>query len=88
MTVIFLVLSTEFKTQIEKLKRAINLSTWERQIELLLPHNEVLDLVTRDHKVLLAALSETAAANKKDDALVQLMLVRNKDDSNIELASN
>lgn len=89
----------EFKTQIEKLKGAINWSKWKRQIELLLRHNEVFDLVTGDREILLAALSETATvdqrtayekqlrSNKKDDALAQLILVGNMDDSNIELTS-
>lgn len=88
----------EFKTQIEKLKGATNWSKWKRQIELLLRHGEVLDLVTGIRE-LPDNLSDSATPDQrtahekeiksynKDDALAQLILVGNMDDANIELTS-
>ena len=54
----------EFKTQIEKLKDATNWSKWKRQIELLLQHSEVLNLVIGVWK-LPESLSESATAEQR-----------------------
>lgn len=63
----------EFKTHIEKLKGAVNWSKWKRQIELLLRHNEVLDLVTED-RTLPAELSDAATADLRMKSKLNLFI--------------
>ncbi|GFS49268.1 uncharacterized protein TNCV_2410811 [Trichonephila clavipes] len=87
----------EFKAHIEKLVGAANWSKWKRQIELLLRHPDVHDVVCGDRKcpsLPADASSEAVAAHVKaqkafikDDSLAQLILVGNMDDSNAELTS-
>ncbi|GFQ77592.1 retrovirus-related Pol polyprotein from transposon TNT 1-94 [Trichonephila clavata] len=87
----------EFKAHIEKLVGAANWSKWKRQIELLLRHNDVHDVVCRDREcprlpaeASAEAISAYEKAQKdfiKDDYLAQLILVGNMDDSNAELTS-
>ncbi|GFY01840.1 retrovirus-related Pol polyprotein from transposon TNT 1-94 [Trichonephila clavipes] len=87
----------EFKAHIEKLVGAANWSKWKWQIELLLRHHDVHDVVCGDRKCLSLpadASSEAVAAHVKaqkafikDDSLAQLILVGNMDDSNAELTS-
>ncbi|GFV31516.1 retrovirus-related Pol polyprotein from transposon TNT 1-94 [Trichonephila clavipes] len=87
----------EFKAHIEKLVGAANWSKWKRQIELLLRHHDVHDVVCGDRKcpsLPADASSEAVTAHVKaqkafikDDSLAQLILVGNMDDSNAELTS-
>ncbi|GFQ95387.1 uncharacterized protein TNCT_170071 [Trichonephila clavata] len=87
----------EFKTHIEKLVGAANWSKWKRQIELLLRHHDVHDVVCRDRECpslpaeasaeAIAAYEKAQQAFVKDDSLAQLILVSNMDDSNAELTS-
>lgn len=85
----------EFKAQIEKLEGSKNWTKWKRQVELLLRHNDVLDLVTGDRvKPSDQGEDETPAAFEarkkafmKSDALAQLILVGSMDDANVELTS-
>ncbi|GFR08504.1 uncharacterized protein TNCT_2061 [Trichonephila clavata] len=85
----------EFKAQIEKLVGAANWSKWKRQIELLLRHHDVHDVVCRDRECprspaeteAIAAYEKAQKAFVKDDSLAQLILVGNMDDSNVELTS-
>ncbi|GFW93361.1 retrovirus-related Pol polyprotein from transposon TNT 1-94 [Trichonephila clavipes] len=82
----------EFKAHIEKLVGAGNWSKWKRQIELLLRHHDVHDVVCGDRKwpsVLAEASAEPVATHEKafikDDSLAQLILSGNMDDINAEL---
>jgi hypothetical protein len=88
----------DFKTNIEKLKGSTNWTKWKKQVELLLRHGEVLDIVTRNRKLpdepRAAATAEECSKYEKelkrfmkDDALAQLILVGNMDDANVELTS-
>ncbi|GFR24645.1 retrovirus-related Pol polyprotein from transposon TNT 1-94 [Trichonephila clavata] len=87
----------EFKAHIEKLVGAANWSKWKRQIELLLRHHDVHDVVCGDRECLrllaeasaeaIAAYEKAQKAFIKDDSLAQLILVGNMDDSNAELTS-
>ncbi|GFY13392.1 uncharacterized protein TNCV_1802631 [Trichonephila clavipes] len=75
----------EFKAHIEKLVGAANWSKWKRQIELLLRHHDVHDVVCGDRKcpsLPADASSEAVAAHVKaqkafikEDSLAQLILV-------------
>ncbi|GFQ72109.1 2-hydroxyacyl-CoA lyase 2 [Trichonephila clavata] len=87
----------EFKAHIEKLVGAANWSKWKRQIELLLRHHDVHDVVCGDRECprlpaeasaeAIAAYDKAQKAFIKDDSLAQLILVGNMDDSNAELTS-
>ncbi|GFQ97166.1 retrovirus-related Pol polyprotein from transposon TNT 1-94 [Trichonephila clavata] len=87
----------EFKAHIEKLVGAANWSKWKRQIELLLRHHDVHDVVCGDRECprlpavasaeAMAAYEKAQKAFIKDDSLAQLILVGNMDDSNAELTS-
>ncbi|GFR10076.1 retrovirus-related Pol polyprotein from transposon TNT 1-94 [Trichonephila clavata] len=87
----------EFKAHIEKLVGAANWSKWKRQIELLLRHHDVHDVVCGDRECprlpaeasaeAIAAYEKAQKAFIKDDSLAQLILVGNMDDSNAELTS-
>ncbi|GFY10328.1 retrovirus-related Pol polyprotein from transposon TNT 1-94 [Trichonephila clavipes] len=87
----------EFTAHIEKLVGAANWSKWRRQIQLLLRHHDVHDVVCGDRKcpsLPADASSEAVAAHVKaqkafikDDSVAQLILVGNMDDSNVELTS-
>ncbi|GFR00546.1 retrovirus-related Pol polyprotein from transposon TNT 1-94 [Trichonephila clavata] len=84
----------EFKTHIEKLVGAANWSKWKRQIELLLPHHDVIcgdrecpSLPAEASAEAIAAYETAQKAFIKDDSLAQLILVGNMDDSNVELTS-
>ena len=88
----------EIKTQIEKLKGLSNWSKWKRQVELLLRHSDVLDIVTGDRRMP-EIFGEPASSDQrtayekqvkcfiKADALAQLILVGSMDDANVELTS-
>ncbi|GFR33069.1 retrovirus-related Pol polyprotein from transposon TNT 1-94 [Trichonephila clavata] len=87
----------EFKAHIEKLVGAANWSKWKRQIELLLRHHDVHDVVCGDRECprlpaeasaeAIAAYEKARKAFVKDDSVAQLILVGNMDDSNAELTS-
>ncbi|GFR24434.1 retrovirus-related Pol polyprotein from transposon TNT 1-94 [Trichonephila clavata] len=87
----------EFKAHIEELVGAANWSKWKRQIELLLRHHDVHDVVCGDRECprlpaeasaeAIAAYEKAQKAFIKDDSLAQLILVGNMDDSNAELTS-
>ncbi|GFR23429.1 retrovirus-related Pol polyprotein from transposon TNT 1-94 [Trichonephila clavata] len=87
----------EFKAHIEKLVGAANWSKWKRQIELLLRHHDVHDVVCGDRECPrlpaeasaegIAAYEKAQKAFIKDDSLAQLILMGNMDDSNAELTS-
>ncbi|GFQ98173.1 retrovirus-related Pol polyprotein from transposon TNT 1-94 [Trichonephila clavata] len=87
----------EFKAHIEKLVGAANWSKWKRQIEILLQHHDVHDVVCGDRECprlpveasaeAIAAYEKAQKAFIKDDSLAQLILVGNMDDSNAELTS-
>ncbi|GFQ85012.1 retrovirus-related Pol polyprotein from transposon TNT 1-94 [Trichonephila clavata] len=87
----------EFKAHIEKLVGAANWSKWKRQIELLLRHHDVHDIVCGDRECprlpteasaeAIAAYEKAQKAFIKDDSLAQLILVGNMDESNAELTS-
>ncbi|GFR21416.1 retrovirus-related Pol polyprotein from transposon TNT 1-94 [Trichonephila clavata] len=87
----------EFKAHIEKPVGAANWSKWKRQIELLLRHHDVHDVVCGDRECpslpaeasaeAIAAYEKAQKAFVKDDSLAQLILVGNMDDSNAELTS-
>ncbi|GFQ87013.1 retrovirus-related Pol polyprotein from transposon TNT 1-94 [Trichonephila clavata] len=87
----------ESKAHIEKLVGAANWSKWKRQIELLLQHHDVHDVVCGDRErpslpteasaEAIAAYEKAQKAFVKDDPLAQLILVGNMDDSNAELTS-
>lgn len=88
----------EFKPHIDKLKGASNWTTWRRQIELLLCHQEVLELVVDDTKIP-DEPNEDATAKvrekyetelgtfKKRDAFAQLILVGSMNEANVQLTS-
>ncbi|GFR28779.1 retrovirus-related Pol polyprotein from transposon TNT 1-94 [Trichonephila clavata] len=87
----------EFKAHIENLVGAANWSKWKRQIELLLRHHNVHDVVCGDRECprlpaeasaeAIAAYEKAQKAFVKDDSLAQLIRVGNMDDSNAELTS-
>ncbi|GBN11687.1 hypothetical protein AVEN_184843-1 [Araneus ventricosus] len=87
-----------FKTQIEKLEGSKNWTKWKRQIDLLLLHRDVLDLITVDlvkpNDAGIAATTEQrksfetkVKAFKKNDALAQFILVDSMDNANVEFTS-
>ncbi|GFY70184.1 retrovirus-related Pol polyprotein from transposon TNT 1-94 [Trichonephila inaurata madagascariensis] len=87
----------EFKVHIEKLVGAANWSKWKRQIELLLRHHDIHDIVSGNRKCpslpaeasgeAIAAHEKVQKAFIKDDSLAQLILEGNMDDSNPELTA-
>ncbi|KAF2895216.1 hypothetical protein ILUMI_10957 [Ignelater luminosus] len=83
----------EFKAQIEKLEGATNWTKWKRQVELLLMHHEVHDLVIGVHAAFQVDADDKGRKEhkqkikifKKADALAQLILVGSMNDANVEL---
>uniref|UniRef100_A0A5S6Q508 Uncharacterized protein n=1 Tax=Trichuris muris TaxID=70415 RepID=A0A5S6Q508_TRIMR len=82
-----MVVLMDFKAQIEKLELPRNWCRWKRQMELLLRHHGVLDVVTGKKvapKILSVEASvedvqkheEEAKCYEKDETFAQLILVR------------
>ncbi len=88
----------DFKAQIDKLQGATNWTKWKRQVELLLRHNDVLDIVTGERVKPTCSGAATTVEQRadiekqkktfmKNDALAQLILVASMDDANVELTA-
>uniref|UniRef100_A0A5S6QGJ6 DUF4219 domain-containing protein n=1 Tax=Trichuris muris TaxID=70415 RepID=A0A5S6QGJ6_TRIMR len=88
----------DFKAQIEMLEGPRNWCRWKRQMELLLRHHGVVDVVTGKKvapKILSAEANvedvqkheEEAKCYEKEDTLAQLILVSSLNDANVELTS-
>ncbi|GBN32289.1 hypothetical protein AVEN_69798-1 [Araneus ventricosus] len=85
----------EFRAHVDKLVGASNWSKWKRQVELLLRHHDVHELISGDR--VCPVLAEDATPEMtvlyeksrksfmKDDSLAQLVLVGSMDDANVEL---
>ncbi|CAL1687617.1 unnamed protein product [Lasius platythorax] len=87
----------EFKTQIDKLEGAQNWLVWKLQIELVLEHHEVLEVVTGELKKPVAvtpATSETQAVYnaamkefKKKDTTARLIIIKGLNNANLQLVN-
>lgn len=88
----------DFKAQIDKLKGAESWTKWKRQIQLLLRHQEVFEIISGDKvcpedpgNAADAKVKEAYEKERKkflkDDALAQLILVNSLDDGNSELTA-
>jgi hypothetical protein len=88
----------DFKAHVEKLEGNANWTKWRRQMELLLRHNDVFELITGE-KTFPQAPTEGAStterstyevtlkAVQKSDALAQLILVSSMNDANVDLTA-
>ncbi|KAK9704007.1 hypothetical protein QE152_g28554 [Popillia japonica] len=88
----------EFKPQIKQLQGASNWSRWRRQVELLLQHQEVLDIVkgneglpevpdVKDPDAVKSKYEHDYKIFNKGEALAQLILVSSMNDTNIDLTA-
>ncbi|KAK9732197.1 GAG-pre-integrase domain [Popillia japonica] len=88
----------EFKPQIEQLQGANNWSRWRRQVELLLQHQEVLDIVkgnkgppevpdVKEPDAVKSKYEHDYKIFNKGEALAQLILVSSMNDTNIDLTA-
>lgn len=83
----------DFKVQIEKLEGTCNWSKWKRQIELLLKHHDVYDVVMgKLVKPNASSSGDTTGSAElkvfqKCDALAQLILVSSLGNANIDLTA-
>ncbi|GBM10451.1 hypothetical protein AVEN_263361-1 [Araneus ventricosus] len=87
----------EFRAHVDKLLGASNWSKWKRQVELLLRHHDVRELISGDRVCPVLAEDATPEVTvlyeksrksfMKDDSLAQLALVGSMDDANVELTA-
>ncbi|KAK9700734.1 hypothetical protein QE152_g31059 [Popillia japonica] len=88
----------EFKPQIEQLQGLNNWSRWRRQVELLLQHQEVLDIVkgnkgppevpdVKEPDAVKSKYEHDYKIFNKGEALAQLILVSSMNDMNIDLTT-
>ncbi|GBM62791.1 hypothetical protein AVEN_19784-1 [Araneus ventricosus] len=87
----------EFRAHVDKLVGASNWSKWKRQVELLLRHHDVHELISGDRVCPVLAEDATPEVTvlyeksrksfMKDYLLAQLALVGSMDDANVELTA-
>ncbi|EZA56778.1 hypothetical protein X777_03216 [Ooceraea biroi] len=87
----------EFKTQIDKLEGAQNWLVWKLQIELVLEHHEVFEVVTGELKKPVIAdplTTETQALYnialkefKKKDTTARLIIIKGLNEANLQLVN-
>ncbi|GBM37859.1 hypothetical protein AVEN_193378-1 [Araneus ventricosus] len=87
----------EFRAHVNKLVGATNWSKWKRQVELLLRHHGIHELISGDRVCPVLAEDATPEVTvlyeksrksfMKDDSLAQLALVGIMDDVNVELTA-
>ena len=73
----------DFKPQIDKLRGTENWTKWKRQIELMLKHHDLFDLVVGDGE----DEDEEDQCLVKKDSMAQLILVTSMSDGNVELTA-
>lgn len=86
-----------FKTQIDKLEGAQNWLVWKLQIELVLEHHEVLEVVTGELEKPVTADPQTSEAQaahklmlkelKKKDTTARLIIIKGLNDANLQLVN-
>ncbi|GBN79835.1 Retrovirus-related Pol polyprotein from transposon TNT 1-94 [Araneus ventricosus] len=87
----------EFRAHVDKLVGTSNWSKWKRQVELLLRHYDVHELISGDRVCPVLAEDATPEVTvlyeksrksfMKDDSLAQHVLVGSMDDANVELTA-
>ncbi|GBM17924.1 hypothetical protein AVEN_111077-1 [Araneus ventricosus] len=86
----------EFRAHVDKLVGTSNWSKWKRQVELLLRHHDVHELISDDRVCPVLAEDATPEVTvlyeksrksfMKDDSLTQLALVSSMDDAVVKLS--